>query len=112
LRDRVHKLSDCAQAGSAWNAESHVTTLDWRFRHILAFTIAAVITAATLRHVFHTYAGLPREEIRTHALLALGAFLLLIVIGIFFRRWQWSGANYSSHLLDAFGLQHGGLKRR
>jgi hypothetical protein len=71
--------------GSARKAKSLV---DSRFSHILAFTIAAVITAAA-RHVFHTYVGLPREELRTHALLALGAFVLLVTaIAVFFRKRQ------------------------
>jgi LPXTG-motif cell wall-anchored protein len=73
---------------TAQKAES-LKSLDSRFRRVLAFVFAAVITAATLRHAIHTYAGVPREEIRTNSLLALGAFVfLLIVTGIVFRRRQ------------------------
>lgn len=76
------------KAATVGKAES-LETLDSRFRRILAFAFAAIITAAALRHVIHTYAGVPREEIRTQALLALGAFVFLfIVTGIFFRRRQ------------------------
>jgi hypothetical protein len=58
-------------------------SLDKRFRYVLAFLIGAVIAAAALRHVVHVYGGIPREEIRWDALMAIPAVALAI---IFFRR--------------------------
>jgi hypothetical protein len=54
-----------------------------RFKYIAAFLIGAVIIAAVLRHTVHVYGGLPREDIRTDALIAIVAVLLVI---IFLRR--------------------------
>lgn len=53
-----------------------------RFRHVLALLIGALATAASLRHLIHTYGGLPREEIRAAALVAIPIVALAIV---FFR---------------------------
>ena len=58
-------------------------SLDQRFRHVLAFLIGAVITAAALRHAIHIYGGISREEIRAGALVAVPAVALAIII---FRR--------------------------
>jgi hypothetical protein len=60
-----------------------MNTLDRRFRYALAFLVGAVITAAALRHVLHVYGGIPREEMRWIALMAIPAIALAI---IFFRR--------------------------
>jgi hypothetical protein len=54
-----------------------------RFRYVLALIIGALATAASLRHLIHTYGGLPREEIRAGALLAIPIVALAIV---FYRR--------------------------
>jgi hypothetical protein len=62
---------------------SWMESLDQRFRHALAFLIGAVITAAALRHGVHIYGGIPREEIREGALMAIPAVALAL---IFFRR--------------------------
>lgn len=58
---------------------------NFRLRHLLGVFLAAVITAAVLRHVIHVYGGLSRQEIRTAALIALGVAILLVVVGI---RWS------------------------
>jgi hypothetical protein len=58
-------------------------SLDRQLRYVLAFLIGAVITAAALRHGVHVYGGIPREEIRWYALMAIPAVALAIV---FFRR--------------------------
>jgi hypothetical protein len=52
---------------------SRMDELNLRVRHVLAFLFAAVIIAAVLRHVFHVYGGLSREEIRVYALFAFAA---------------------------------------
>jgi hypothetical protein len=54
-----------------------------RFRHVLALLIGTLATAASLRHLIHTYGGLPREEIRAAALVAIPIVALATV---FFRR--------------------------
>jgi hypothetical protein len=61
-------------------------TLNLRFRHVLAFLIGAVITAAALRHGFHVYGGFSREEIRLDALLALLAVAVLSMVSFGRRR--------------------------
>jgi hypothetical protein len=48
-----------------------------RMRYLLGIFLAAVATAAALRHVLHVQVGLAREDIRTGVLLTAG-------IGIFF----------------------------
>ena len=57
--------------------------LNLGFKHIFAFLIGAVITAAPLRHGAHVYGGFSREEIRTDALMAVPVVALAV---IFFRR--------------------------
>ena len=54
-----------------------------RFRYVLALLIGALATAASLRHLIHTYGGVPREEIRAAALVAIPIVALATV---FFRR--------------------------
>lgn len=51
----------------------------FRMRYVLGIFLAAVVTAAVLRHVVHVYGGLSREDIRTIALIAAGAGLLSII---------------------------------
>lgn len=50
----------------------------FRFRNFLAIALAAVLTAAVLRHVLHVYGGIPRDEIRWDALMAI----LIVIIAI------------------------------
>lgn len=54
--------------------------LSFRFRHVVAILFAAVVTAAALRHVVHVYGGIPREEIRTDALLTIPLVVLAIIL--------------------------------
>jgi LPXTG-motif cell wall-anchored protein len=53
-------------------------------RYLVGIVLAAVVTAAALRHIIHVYAGISREEIRTLALIAAGIGILLAIV--FFRR--------------------------
>jgi hypothetical protein len=53
--------------------------LNLRLNYVLAFMIGAVITAAALRHGFHVYGGLSREEIRDDALMAIPLVALAAV---------------------------------
>jgi hypothetical protein len=62
-----------------------MASLDQRFRYVLAFLAGAVITAAALRHGIHIYGGIPREDIRTGALMAIPLVALAIIL---FRRWR------------------------
>lgn len=48
-----------------------IDPLNIRFRYIVAFFCAAVVTAAALRHGIHVYGGFSREEIREDALIAV-----------------------------------------
>jgi hypothetical protein len=66
-----------------WDGIARMDSFEQRFRYALAFLIGAVITAAALRHVLHVYGGIPREEMRWDALMAIPAIALAI---IFFRR--------------------------
>ena len=54
--------------------------LNIRFRYILAFFFAAVITAAALRHGIHVYGGFSRGEIREDALIAIPFVVLAAII--------------------------------
>jgi hypothetical protein len=55
-------------------------SLNRRFRHVLMFLIGAIITAAALRHVVHSYGGFSREEIRFDALLAIPIVALVAIL--------------------------------
>jgi biotin transporter BioY len=59
--------------------------IKFRMRYVIGFLIAAVVTAAALRHFLHVEFGLSREEIRNGVLLiaAIGIFLLIA-----FFRWK------------------------
>jgi hypothetical protein len=46
---------------------------------MLGIFLAAVVTAAVLRHVVHVYGGFSREDIRIIALIAAGVGLLAII---------------------------------
>ena len=56
-----------------------------RVRQAIAFVVAAVLTAATVRHFAHVGGGLSREEIRTWALLGAGALIGALLTITFFR---------------------------
>ena len=60
--------------------------LNSRVRYALAFLIAALITAALLRHVVHVYGGISREGIRAGALFAITAVSLALFL---FARRRW-----------------------
>jgi hypothetical protein len=66
-----------------WRGIARMDSFERRFRYALAFLIAAVISAAALRHGVHVYGGFSREEIRVAALIAIPAVALAI---IFFQR--------------------------
>jgi hypothetical protein len=62
---------------------SIIDQLSFRFRYFVAILFVTVIFAGVLRHLFHVYGGLSREEIRASALMAIPAIVLAI---IFFQR--------------------------
>jgi hypothetical protein len=55
-----------------------------RFRFLIGVLLAAVVTAAILRHVIHTYGGISREEIRAVSLIALA--VIFVAVLFFVRR--------------------------
>jgi hypothetical protein len=57
----------------------------FRLRYLLGIFLAAVVTAAALRHFLHVDAGYSREQIRLLALIpaVIGIFLVLAVV-----RWR------------------------
>ena len=55
-----------------------------RMRYLLDIFLAAVVTAAVLRHVLHTQVGIAREDIRTGVLIAAAVAMFLLIA--FFRR--------------------------
>ena len=55
----------------------------FRLRNFLAIVFAAVLIAAMLRHVLHVYGGIPREEIRADAFIAI---LIVAAVTVFFQR--------------------------
>jgi hypothetical protein len=52
---------------------------------MLGIFLAAVVTAAALRHLLHVQAGLAREDIRTGVLITAGIGIFLLVA---FFRWS------------------------
>jgi fluoride ion exporter CrcB/FEX len=50
-----------------------------RMRYLLGIFLAAVVTAAVLRHVLHTQVGIAREDIRTGVLIAAAVAIFLLV---------------------------------
>jgi hypothetical protein len=62
-----------------WHGVGRMHSLDRRFRYVLAFLIAALITAAALRHAVHVYGGISREAIRAGALMAIPAVALVLI---------------------------------
>jgi membrane-bound acyltransferase YfiQ involved in biofilm formation len=59
---------------------------DLRTRYLVGIFIAAIVTAAVLRHVVHTYGGFSREEIRTVSLVAVVAIFLIVLFVVRRRR--------------------------
>jgi hypothetical protein len=55
----------------------------FRLRNFLAIVFAAVLIAAMLRHVLHVYGGIPREEIRADAFIAI---LIVAAVTVLFQR--------------------------
>jgi hypothetical protein len=56
-----------------------------RMRYLLGILVAAVVTAAVLRHFLHVEVGFSPQEIRTGVLIAVAVALLLATI---FFRWK------------------------
>jgi fluoride ion exporter CrcB/FEX len=56
-----------------------------RMRYLLGIFLAAVLTAAVLRHVLHTQVGFAREDIRTGVLIAAAVAIFLFIA---FFRWS------------------------
>jgi ABC-type nitrate/sulfonate/bicarbonate transport system permease component len=56
-----------------------------RMRYLLGILVAAVVTAAALRHFLHVEVGFSRQEIRTGVLIAVAIGILL---GAVFFRWK------------------------
>jgi hypothetical protein len=54
-----------------------------RMRYLLSFLLAALVTAAALRHLLHVQAGLTREEIRRLVFIIAGIGIVLAIA--FFR---------------------------
>jgi hypothetical protein len=57
----------------------------FRLRNFLAIVFAAVLIAAILRHVLHVYGGIPREEIRADAFIAI---LIVAAVTLFVQRFS------------------------
>jgi hypothetical protein len=57
----------------------------FRMRYLLGILVAAVVTAAALRHFLHVEVGFSRQEIRTGVLIAAAVAILLATI---FFRWK------------------------
>ena len=51
-----------------------------RMRYLVGFFVAAVLTAAALRHVLHVHAGFAREEIRIGVLITAGLGIFLAIV--------------------------------
>ncbi len=56
----------------------------FRIRQVIAIIIAALVTAAAIRHFAHVNGGLAREEIRLWALTFAGSLTGILLIGILF----------------------------
>jgi hypothetical protein len=53
--------------------------LNSRFRHLLVFLFAALVTAGFLRHTVHIYGGVAPEDMRRGALIILAAVALIVL---------------------------------
>jgi hypothetical protein len=54
--------------------------LNARFRHVVAFAMAAVAIAALLRHTAHVYGGYSPADIRAYALMAVPLVAVLLAL--------------------------------
>jgi hypothetical protein len=54
--------------------------LNSRFKHLVGFLIAALLTAALLRHAVHIYGGIAPEGIRKGALVVLAPITLILLV--------------------------------
>ena len=72
--DKAKKLAINTRAFWQKVATPMMKSTSDRFRYILALLLGALATAASLRHLIHTYGGLPREEIRAGALVSCTRF--------------------------------------
>ena len=61
-------------------------SLRHRFRQTIVMLVAALVTAAAVRHFAHVGGGLSREEIRTWALVGAGALIGVLFAILVFRR--------------------------
>lgn len=59
---------------------------EFRFRYLVWIALAAVLTAAVLRHVLHVYGGFSPDDIRSDTLIALAAIALALLARSLFRR--------------------------
>jgi hypothetical protein len=101
--DMAKKLAITTRAFWQKVATPMMESTNDRFRYVLALLIGALATAASLRHLIHTYGGVPREEIRAGALVAIPIVALVIV---FFRRKRQIGRKRSSTALPRGGDLH------
>jgi hypothetical protein len=101
--DKAKKLAITTRAFWQKVATPMMESTNDRFRYVLALLIGALATAASLRHLIHTYGGVPREEIRAGALVAIPIVALVIV---FFRRKRQIGRKRSSTALPRGGDLH------
>ena len=81
--DKAEKLATATRAFWQKAAVQMSESTNDRFRYVLARLVGALATAASLRHLIYTHGGLPREEIRAGALVAIPIVALAIV---FYRR--------------------------
>ena len=68
-----------------WGMDANVS-LGHRFRQTIVMLVAALVTAAAVRHFAHVGGGLSREEIRTWALVGAGALIGVLFAILVFRR--------------------------
>ena len=61
----------------------------FRARYVFLILLAAILTAALLRHTLHVHGGFTRKEILVGALVAL-AIGAIVIAGVFsrWRRWR------------------------
>jgi hypothetical protein len=57
----------------------------FRMRYLFGLLVAAVVTAATLRHFLHVEAGFSREDIRSAVLITA---TICIFLAVAFFRWR------------------------
>jgi hypothetical protein len=60
--------------------------INFRMRYLIVIFFAAIVIAAVLRHVIHTYGGFSREEIRAVSLGAIVAVFLVVLFIVKKRR--------------------------